>query len=50
MTHLICQTCGCENWSWSAWAHDPVAADWRAAHELMGHQVTAKPTRARAPR
>ena len=46
MTHLIC-SCGTENWSWSAWAHDPIALDFTRMHEAMGHQVTAKPTRRR---
>jgi hypothetical protein len=47
MTHLVCQTCGYENWSWSAQKPDPIAADFRAAHESRGHQVLNKPIRSR---
>ncbi len=47
MTHLLCQTCGYESWSWSSFDPDPIAEAFRTAHQLQGHTVTVKPIRSR---
>ncbi len=45
MIHLVCQTCGCESWSWSAAADNPIAADFTKSHEARGHTVVRRTTR-----